>query len=308
MCGNGPRGPVFVTTSWTVVLAAGRSDTDHAKAALEELCRAYWYPLYAYVRRRGFSAHDAQDLTQAFFEKLLERHWIGDADPDRGRFRTFLLTAMSRFVSDEWDKMRAQKRGGGVRHVPVQLDSAESRYGFEPADDCTPEQCYERRWALTLLDRVLQRLRAEYENEGRRSLFDSLHACLVGGGESQPYLELAAKLETSEGAVKVAVHRLRKRYRQLLRAEIAQTVQGSEGIDEELRHLQKKTALASRHDVLIFHPVPMRSFRTDFRVHWLHFAADRAEARRAVPALEAVDHGSAILGANRIAGRRSWCP
>jgi len=192
------------------VLAATRSDTTKAQAALEKLCRTYWYPLYAYVRRRGHPAPDAQDLTQAFFARLLERHWVGDADRERGRFRTFLLTAMSRFLSDEWDKARAQKRGGGVTHVPVQLDTAETRYGHEPADNCTPEQCYECRWALTLLDTVLQRLRAEYEHAGKGELFAGLNFCLVGGCESQPYAELATKLDMHEGAVKVAVHRLRQ--------------------------------------------------------------------------------------------------
>jgi len=206
-------------------------------AALEKLCQTYWYPLYAYVRRRGHSPHDAQDLTQAFFARLLERHWLEDADRERGRFRTFLLTAMSRFLANEWDKLRARKRGGHAVHVPVQLDTAETRYGHEPADDRTPERCYERRWALTLLDTVLQRLRSEYESDGRQAVFGALSSCLVGGRESQPYAQLAARLHMNEGAVKVAVHRLRKRYRQLLRDEIAQTTAGPGDVDGELRHL-----------------------------------------------------------------------
>lgn len=234
---GGEPGPVFVTTHWSVVVAAGRNDTSRAQQSLEHLCRVYWYPLYAYVRRRGHSAHDAQDLTQAFFARLLERHWVGDANRERGRFRTFLLTAISRFLADEWDKVRAQKRGGGVPHVPVQLDTAETRYGHEPADDCTPEQCYERRWALTLLDTVLQKLRIEYERAGKGELFARLNACLVGGRETQPYAELAAQLGMNEGAVKVAVHRLRKGYRQLLRAEIAQTTAEAGDVDDELHHL-----------------------------------------------------------------------
>ena len=231
------RGSVFVTTQWSVVLAAAGSDTTKAQAALEKLCRTYWYPLYAYVRRRGHPAQDAQDLTQAFFARLLERNWVGDADREQGRFRTFLLTAMSRFLSDEWDKMRAQKRGGGVAHVPVQLDTVETRYGHEPADNCTPEQCYEHQWALTLLDNVLQRLRTEYEHEGKGDLFTRLNSCLVGGRETQPYAELAVQLRMNEGAVKMAVHRLRKRYRKLLRAEIAETMAVTEDVDGELRHL-----------------------------------------------------------------------
>ena len=235
--GAAARGPVFVTTQWSVVLTAGRSDTTRSQAALEKLCRTYWYPLYAYVRRRGQPPADAEDLTQAFFARLLERHWVGDADRERGRFRTFLLTAMSRFLADEWDKARAQKRGGGVAHVPVQLDTAETRYGHEPADDCTPEQIYERHWALTLLDTVLQRLRAEYAREGKGELFAGLNSCLVGGRETQPYAELAGRLGMNEGAVKVAVHRLRKRYRKLLREEIAETMAAPEDVDDELRHL-----------------------------------------------------------------------
>lgn len=219
-----------------MVLAAAGADTTHAQVALERLCRTYWYPLYAYARRRGHSVENAQDLTQAFFARLLERHWVGDADRERGRFRTFLLTAMSRFMSDEWDKERAQKRGGGVSHVPLQLDDAETRYGCEPADGHTPEQYFERRWALTVLDTVLQRLRAEYEREGKGELFAALNSTLVGGRESQPYAQLAARLGLSEGAVKVAVHRLRKRYRHLLRTEIAQTVAAEEDVDEELHH------------------------------------------------------------------------
>jgi RNA polymerase sigma-70 factor (ECF subfamily) len=220
-----------------VVLTAGRPDTTRAPAALEKLCRTYWYPLYAYVRRRGQSAVDAQDLTQAFFARLLERNWVGDADRERGRFRTFLLTAMSRFLADEWDKVRAQKRGGGQAHVPLQLDAAETRYGLEPADESTPEQSYERRWALTLLETVLHRLREEYAQAGRGELFAQLNPCLTGDRDSLPYAELGARLGMNEGAVKVAVHRLRKRYRELLRAEIAQTMTETENVDDELRHL-----------------------------------------------------------------------
>jgi RNA polymerase sigma-70 factor (ECF subfamily) len=231
------RALCFVTTHWSVVLDAARSDTTQAQAALEILCETYWYPLYAYVRRRGSSAQDAQDLTQAFFARLLERHWVDRADRSRGRFRTFLLTAMSRFLADEWDKLRAQKRGGHIVHVPVQLESAETRYGVEPADCRTPEQFFERQWALTLLDTVLQRLRAEYERAGKGELFAGLSASLVGGREAQPYAELAKRLDMNEGAVKVAVHRLRKRYRQLLRAEIGQTLTTTEDVDEELRYL-----------------------------------------------------------------------
>jgi len=218
-------------------MTAARPDTTRAGAAMEKLCRTYWYPLYAYVRRRGQAPADAQDLTQAFFARLLERNWVGDAQRERGRFRTFLLTAMSRFLSDEWDKVRAQKRGGGVAPISLQLDTAETRYGLEPADARTPEQSYERRWALTLLDTVLQRLRQEFEEAGRGDLFARLNCCLVGDRGEQPYAELGRQLAMNEGAVKVAVHRLRKRYRALLRSEIAQTLTATEDVDEELRHL-----------------------------------------------------------------------
>ena len=232
-----PQRPVFVTTHWSMVLAAGRSDTTHARAALEKLCQAYWYPLYAYVRRRGHSPEDAKDLTQEFFARLLERNWVGRADQQKGRFRSFLLSAMNHFLADEWDKARAQKRGGGMTPVPLQFDTAETRYGHEPVDNVTPEHSYERRWALTLLEEVLQRLRSEYEQEGRTELFTALHPCLVGDRTAQPYAELATKLGVSEGTVKSAVHRLRQRYRELLRDEIAQTVAELGEVDAELRYL-----------------------------------------------------------------------
>jgi RNA polymerase sigma factor (sigma-70 family) len=228
---------VFATTHWSVVLTAGRSDTTRARDALAKLCQTYWYPLYAYVRRRGHSPEDAQDLTQEFFARLLEKNWVGNADQTKGRFRSFLLSAMNHFLSDEWDKARAQKRGGGVPLVPLQFDTAETRYGVEPADATTPERVFERRWALTLLEKVLHCLQAEYEQEGRADLFAALHPCLVGERTSQPYAELAVKLGVNEGTVKSAVHRLRQRYRQLLRDEIANTVAGTDAVDEEMRHL-----------------------------------------------------------------------
>jgi len=234
---DAPQRPAFVTTHWSVVLTAGRSDTTRARDALAKLCQTYWFPLYAYVRRRGRSPEDAQDLTQEFFARLLERNWLERADQQKGRFRSFLLSAMNHFLSDEWDKARAQKRGGGLAPVPLQFDTAETRYGHEPADRATPEQNFERRWALTLLEAVLRRLSAEYEQDGRVELFAALHPCLVGDRTAQPYAGLAANLGVSEGTVKSAVHRLRQRYRQLLRDEIAQTVAGPGEVDEELQHL-----------------------------------------------------------------------
>ena len=229
--------PVFVTTHWSLVLSARDQRSPESAVALEKLCGAYWYPLYAYVRRRGKSPEDAKDLTQEFFARLLERHWVGRADQQKGRFRSFLLSAMNRFMADEWDKARAQKRGGGQLAVPLQFDAAETRYGMEPADRTTPENSFERRWALTLLDEVLQRLRSEYEQDGRGEYFTTLHSCLVGDRTAQPYAELAVSLGVSEGTVKSAVHRLRLRYRELLRDEIAQTVASPGDVDEELRHL-----------------------------------------------------------------------
>ena len=231
------RQPAFVTTHWSVVLMAANSDTTRAQSALEKLCRTYWYPLYAYVRRRGQSAADAQDLTQEFFARLLERNWLDRADQQRGRFRSFLLSAMNHFLSDEWDKARAQKRGGGITPLPLQFDAAETRYVHEPADNITPEHSYERRWALTLLDEVLRRLRSEYEQDGKAELFAALHPCLVGDRSSQPYADLAVRLGINEGTVKSAVHRLRQRYRQLLHDEIAQTVAEPGEVTEELHHL-----------------------------------------------------------------------
>ncbi len=232
-----PRSPVFVTTHWSVVLTAGGSDTTRARQALEKLCQAYWYPLYAYVRRRGFSPPDAEDLTQEFFARFLEHEWVANADREKGRFRSFLLSAMNHFLANEWDKARAQKRGGGAALLPLEFGTAETRYCQEPADNVTPEQHFERRWALTLLETVTGRLRAEYEQDGKGELFAALNPCLVGDRTAQPYEELAKKLGFSEGTVKSAVHRLRQRYRQLLREEIMHTVAGSGEVEEELRHL-----------------------------------------------------------------------
>jgi len=234
-----PRAPAgcFPPTHWSVVVAAGRSDTTRAHAALEKLCRAYWFPLYAYARRRGYSVEDAQDLTQEFFARVLEHQWLARADQAKGRFRTFLLTAMERFLANEWDKVRAQKRGGGQRNIPIQLDTAETRYGVELADTRTPEQAFEYRWALALLDEVVGELEAEFRARDQADVFAALKPCLVGDRAAQPYVELAARLGMEEGAVKVAVHRMRQRYRELLRAEIANTVDSPGEVDAEMRHL-----------------------------------------------------------------------
>ena len=235
--GSSGSGATFLTTRWSVVLSAGNKHSPHADSALDSLCRAYWYPLYAFARRRGHAAADAQDLTQEFFAQLVEHNWIAKADQSRGRFRSFLLTAFKRFLLNQWDKAHCQKRGGQVRIVPLQLDAAESRYIAEPIDTCTPEQVFEKQWALALLDQVLQQLRAEYEQDGHAELFEVLKPCLVGNRQVQPYAELASQLAMSEGAVKVAVCRLRSRYRKRLQEEIAHTVACPPDIESELRHL-----------------------------------------------------------------------
>jgi RNA polymerase sigma factor (sigma-70 family) len=235
--GAGHQNPAFVTTQWSQVLKAARNDSTRASSALATLCSNYWYPLYSYARRRGYGPDDAKDLTQGFFARLLQQKWLAQADPARGRFRTFLLTAMSHFLANEWDKARARKRGGDVQIVSFQMDSAETRYSHEPADSFTPDQAYERRWAITVLERVMEQLKQEHVAGGKAAVFELLKPCLIGEGTAEPYAGIALKLNVSESAVKVLVHRLRKRYRQLLREEIANTLANSDGVDEEMRHL-----------------------------------------------------------------------
>jgi RNA polymerase sigma-70 factor (ECF subfamily) len=220
-----------------VVLAAGHGDSTQARAALEELCRTYWYPLYAFVRRQGHGPAEAQDLTQEFLARLLARQDLAAVDRAKGKFRSFLLASLTHFLANEWDKARARKRGGGQAPVSLDAETAEARYRLEPADTMSADRVFERRWALTLLDQVLERLRAEAVAEGKGQRFEALKAALVGDEAALPYARIAARLGLSEGAVKVAVHRLRQRYRELLRAEIANTVAGPEQVDEELRHL-----------------------------------------------------------------------
>ena len=229
-----PSAREFHTTHWSMVLHA-RGDSAGAQAALAKLCAAYWYPLYAFVRRQGLGEHDAQDLTQEFFARLLQKGWLGDVERERGRFRSFLLAAMKHFLANEWDRSRAKKRGGGVATLALDAMSAETRYRHEPADTQTAEKLFDRRWAMTLLDQVLARLRAEMLAAGKLADFDALKFCL--SGEKTAYAEVARTLDMSEGAVKVAVHRMRERYRALLRAEVAETVAGPEEIEDELRAL-----------------------------------------------------------------------
>jgi RNA polymerase sigma factor (sigma-70 family) len=225
----------FPTTRWTVVVAAGDPHRKETRSALASLCENYWYPLYAYLRRRGYPADQAQDLTQAFFMRVLEGRYLDRADPEKGRFRSFILTSLKFFVADEADRDRAQKRGGGAV-LPLEFVSGEDRYQREPAHDETPERIFERRWALSVLERVVKRLRNEFIQHGRPEHFDRLKVFLVGESDA-PYAALAREMKMSEGALKVAIHRLRKRYRELFRQEIADTVADPAEVEAELRFL-----------------------------------------------------------------------
>ena len=228
---------VFATTHWSVVLAAGQKDLPQAAEALEKLCRTYWYPLYAYVRRKGYAPEDAEDLTQDFFARLLQKDFPAGIKPDGGKFRSYLLTALNHFLVNDWEARQTRKRGGGATVFSLDGLDAEARYALEAADPATPESLYERRWAATLLEQVRHRLREEYSAEGKAELFERLQPCLTGTERLIAYDELAAQLGTTEGAVKMAVLRLRKRYGYLLRMEIAQTVVTPEEVAEEIRAL-----------------------------------------------------------------------
>ena len=225
----------FPATRWSLVVAAGDPHRKEARSALVSLCESYWYPLYAYLRRRGYSSDQAQDLTQEFFVRVIEGRYLDRAEPEKGRFRAFLLTSLKFFVADEEDRRRAHKRGGGMV-VPLEFSSGEERYQREPAHDETPERIYERRWALSVLDRVVEKLRNEFVQHGRPDHFERLKVFLLGQSDA-PYAALAQELNTSEGALKVAIHRLRKRYRELFRQEIADTVADPAAVESELRHL-----------------------------------------------------------------------
>jgi RNA polymerase sigma-70 factor (ECF subfamily) len=220
-----------------MVLAAGGQTSPQSAEALETLCETYWYPLYAYLRHSGCSADEARDLTQEFFAHLLEKKSLAVADRERGRFRSFLLSSLKHFRANERDRARAQKRGGGRTTLSIDLQDAESRYQNEPAHDLTPEKVFERRWALALLDRVLARLREEFAQAGKTKLFDRLKVFLSGEKSAKSQRESADQLGMTEGAVKVAVHRLRRRYRELLRSEIAETVATPDEVEDELRQL-----------------------------------------------------------------------
>jgi len=228
---------VFSTTHWSVVLTAGQRELPQANEALEKLCRAYWYPLYVYVRRQGSSPEDAQDVTQEFFSRLLEKNFLAQADRDRGRFRSFLLVSLKNFMINEWKRAGRLKRGGGLEFLSIDASRAEDRYAVEPGDEPDSDAAYEERWAVTLIEQVLAALRQEFDDAGKAPLFDELKGFIWGDKSVASYAEIGQQLKLTEGNVKVAVHRLRQRFRELLRAEVAHTVARPEDVDEELRHL-----------------------------------------------------------------------
>ncbi len=231
-----PHG-IFATTHWSVVLAAGQQGTSQSAAALERLCQTYWYPLYVYVRRRGYSVEDAQDLTQRFFVTVLQKRGLGMADPERGRFRTFLLKSLEHFLTDDWRRGQRIKRGGGTFQVPLDSVLAEARYAAELIDSTTPERAYETRWAMTLVEQVLQRIRQDYARAGKERLFAALQDFLWGADPTVSYAVLAKSLGLTEVALRAAVYRLREQYRERLRAEVAHTVGQTNEVDDELHYL-----------------------------------------------------------------------
>jgi RNA polymerase sigma-70 factor (ECF subfamily) len=227
----------FATTRWSVIAAAQASASPQAQEALALLCGTYWYPLYAYIRSQGYSADQSQDLTQGFFAELIEQHRLEVVDRTRGKFRSFLLTACKNYLAHERDRARAQKRGGGRRFVSLDFADGEARYRAETTQAQTPEKLFARDWALTLLDQVLRRLRDEFAYKGKTQLFERLRVFLLGDSHALPYGQVAQELGMTEGAVKVAAHRLRQRLRELVCEEIARTVDDSENIEDEIRAL-----------------------------------------------------------------------
>ena len=233
------QGPAsFATTQWTIVLAAAGAGSTAADAALAQLCQRYWYPLYAYVRRCGNSTHAAEDLTQEYFARLLHKKTLADVDRDKGKFRSFLLATLKHFLANEYDRAHTVKRGGNRAIVSLDAGTADSRYRLEPSHDLTPEKLFERRWALAVLEHVLARLGDEQVAAGKQTLFEHLKPFLTADRSTMNYAQVAGDLEMTEGAVKVALHRLRKRYRELLRDEIGQTVSNPAEIDEEIQYLR----------------------------------------------------------------------
>jgi DNA-directed RNA polymerase specialized sigma24 family protein len=227
---------VFPNTRWSVVLAACATPSPESATALESLCQAYWYPLYAYVRRCGQAPHDAQDLTQAFFCRLLEKRWLDSADREKGKLRSFLIVALKKFMANEWDRASAQRRGGGRAQVPVDTAFAESRFAAD-TQTLAPDETFDRQWALTLISLTTRRLRAEFEAAGKPGDYDALKPCLLADRGAIDYAAVAEQLGVNEGAARVAVHRLRKRFREIYREEISQTLAAGADLDVELRHL-----------------------------------------------------------------------
>ena len=238
-----PPRSVFATTHWSAVLAATDHESPDASAALEQLCATYWYPLYAYIRHCGHSADDSQDLTQEFFYRLLQKDYLAQVDPRKGKFRSFLLAAVNHFLAKEWARARTLKRGGRIRFIPLDEAQAEQRYQAELSGERSPEEIYDRSWAIALLEKVLRRLREETAAAGHADRFEELKGVLVGERSSLSYAELAPRLRTTEAALKMTVRRLRNRYAELLREEIANTVPGPQEAEDELRHL--RTVLSS---------------------------------------------------------------
>ena len=228
----------FTTTRWTLVLAAKNRHDPAGSQAFSQLCERYYEPLYSYLRRRGYTLEDAQDLTQGFMTRLIEKDALHHADPARGRFRAFLLTSLKHYVSNEHARAGAAKRGGGVPTLSLDVEVAESRYRLQARDDLTPERLYDRRWALAVLERALAQLRAEFRAVGREAFFDAMHGSLTGDAESASHREIGDRFGMTENAVKVAVHRMRRRYRALLRAEVAAMVESEREVEDELRYLR----------------------------------------------------------------------
>lgn len=227
----------FATTNWNLVLKATRESAASSEEALADLCELYWYPLYAFVRRQGYGSADAQDLTQGFFARLLEKRDLAAVDQAKGRFRSFLLASLKNYLINEWDRARAAKRGGGKSKISLDFAAAESRYALEPSHQLTAEAIFDREWGLTLLDQVRGRLRDEFTAAGREAHYVVLQPYLTGADDSPSHREVGERLEMSPGAVKVAVHRLRRRFRELLRLEISNTVADEESVDDEIGEL-----------------------------------------------------------------------
>jgi len=235
--GGAQKKSVFATTRWSIVISAGRDSSPDSKRALGTLCETYWYPLYAYARRRVPDVNEARDLTQAFFAELLEKNYVGSATPDRGRFRAFLLTAFKHFLSKHWEKANAQKRGGGRASISLNFDSADSSLRIEPASGLTPEQFYDQQWAIALLDQVMKSLEGELAQAGKAKQFEELKRFIAGDHSGTTYAQAGEALNMTEAAAAKASSRMRQRYRALLREEILQTVAGPEEVEDEIRNL-----------------------------------------------------------------------